>query len=75
MMFNFNTQRPHSMDRLTLTAILASAAFLVFLIVTLSWHNDELRPRIWQLNEVLEQIRCSPNTPTNSGRCSFSTAL
>jgi hypothetical protein len=43
------------MDRLTLTAIIASAAFLVFLIVTLTWHNDELRPRVWQLNEVLEQ--------------------
>ncbi|MGQ9660440.1 MAG: hypothetical protein ACUVQI_10240 [Thermochromatium sp.] len=43
------------MDRLTLTGIIASAAFLVFLIVTLSWHNDELRPRIWRLNEILEQ--------------------
>ncbi len=43
------------MDRLTLSAIIASAAFLVFLIVTLSWHNDELRPRIWRLNEILEQ--------------------
>lgn len=43
------------MDRLTLTSIIASAAFLVFLIVTLTWHNDELRPRVWQLNEVLEQ--------------------
>ena len=43
------------MDRLTLTSIIASAAFLIFLIVTLTWHNDELRPRIWQLNEVLEQ--------------------
>ncbi|MCK7576354.1 MAG: hypothetical protein MZV65_10955 [Chromatiales bacterium] len=43
------------MDRLTLTSIIASAAFLIFLIVTLTWHNDELRPRVWQLNEVLEQ--------------------
>ncbi|MBK1654495.1 hypothetical protein [Allochromatium vinosum] len=43
------------MDRLTLTSIIASAAFLIFLIVSLTWHNDELRPRIWQLNEVLEQ--------------------
>jgi hypothetical protein len=43
------------MDRLTLSAIIASAAFLVFLIVTLTWHNDELRPRVWQLNEILEQ--------------------
>jgi len=43
------------MDRLTLTSIIASAAFLIFLIVTLTWHNDELRPRIWQLNEVMEQ--------------------
>lgn len=43
------------MDRLTLTSIIASAAFLVFLIVTLTWHNDELRPRVWQLNEALEQ--------------------
>lgn len=43
------------MDRLTLTSIIASAAFLVFLIVTLTWHNDELRPRVWQLNEILEQ--------------------
>lgn len=43
------------MDRLTLSSIIASAAFLIFLIVTLTWHNDELRPRVWQLNEVLEQ--------------------
>jgi len=43
------------MDRLTLTSIIASAAFLIFLIVSLTWHNDELRPRVWQLNEVLEQ--------------------
>lgn len=43
------------MDRLTLTSIIASAAFLIFLIVTLTWHNDELRPRVWQLNEMLEQ--------------------
>ena len=43
------------MDRLTLTSIIASAAFLIFLIVTLTWHNDELRPRVWQLSEVLEQ--------------------
>ncbi|SDX29935.1 hypothetical protein SAMN05421644_1018 [Allochromatium warmingii] len=43
------------MDRLTLSSIIASAAFLVFLIVTLTWHNDELRPRVWQLNELLEQ--------------------
>lgn len=43
------------MDRLTLSSIIASAAFLIFLIVTLTWHNDELRPRVWQLNEALEQ--------------------
>lgn len=43
------------MDRLTLTGIIASALFLIFLIVTLSWHNDEIRPRIWRLNEILAQ--------------------
>lgn len=43
------------MDRLTLSSIIASAAFLIFLIVTLTWHNDELRPRVWQLDETLEQ--------------------
>lgn len=43
------------MDRLTLSSIIASAAFLIFLIVTLTWHNDELRPRVWQLNEMLEE--------------------
>lgn len=43
------------MDRLTRNAIVISAILLVLLILSLAWNRFGLTPRIWQLNELLEQ--------------------
>lgn len=43
------------MDRLTRNSIIISVVLFILLIVSLAWHNYELRPRVWQLNEVLAE--------------------
>ncbi|NEX22670.1 hypothetical protein G3480_20565 [Thiorhodococcus mannitoliphagus] len=43
------------MDRLTRNSIIISAILLVLLIISLSVSQNELRPRVWQLNELLEK--------------------
>lgn len=42
------------MDRLTRNSIIISAILLVLLIISLAASQNELRPRVWQLNELLE---------------------
>ncbi len=43
------------MDRLTRNSIIISAILFVLLIVSLAAHKYELRPRVWQLNQLLEE--------------------
>lgn len=43
------------MDRLTRNSIIISAILLILLVVSLAWNRFELKPRVWKLNELLEQ--------------------
>jgi hypothetical protein len=43
------------MDRLTRNSIIISAILLVILVISLAAGRDDLRPRVWQLGEVLEK--------------------
>ncbi len=43
------------MDRLTRNAIVISAIVLVLLALSLAWNRFGMTPRIWQLNELLQQ--------------------
>jgi hypothetical protein len=43
------------MDRLTRNSIIISAILLVLLIVSLAFNRYEMRPRVWQLNELLDE--------------------
>ncbi len=43
------------MDGLTRNSIILSIIFLVLLVVSLSWNSTGLKPRVWQLNGLLEQ--------------------
>ncbi|NEV64149.1 hypothetical protein [Thiorhodococcus minor] len=51
------------MDRLTRNSIIISAILLVLLIVSLAASQNELRPRVWQLNELLEDDPVLANYP------------
>ncbi|MBK1722902.1 hypothetical protein [Thiocystis violacea] len=43
------------MDRLTRNSIIISVILFVLLVISLAAGNYELRPRVWQLNEVLKE--------------------
>ncbi|MBK1719583.1 hypothetical protein [Thiocystis violacea] len=51
------------MDRLTRNSIIISVALFILLIVSLAWNNYELRPRVWQLDEVLDEDPVLSNYP------------
>ena len=43
------------MDRLNRNAIIISAIILILLVLSMAWHRIDMKPRIWQLNDVLQQ--------------------
>lgn len=51
------------MDRLTRNALIVSALLLMLLTLSLTWNRFDLRPRIWQLNAILENDPVLKNYP------------
>lgn len=51
------------MDRLTRNSIIISAILFVLLVISLAANNYELRPRVWQLGELLKADPVLANYP------------
>lgn len=51
------------MDSLTRNSIIISIILFVLLIVSVGWERFGVRPRIWELNDVLEQDPVLANYP------------
>lgn len=51
------------MDSLTRNSIIISIILFVLLIVSIGWDRFGVRPRIWELNDVLEQDPVLTNYP------------